>query len=403
MSDIIEADISLDGDITLEHDQDEDVITLEGNISPEYAGVEGDIFIPAKGDKGDKGDPFTYEDFTPEQLKGLIGPKGDTGERGPIGPQGIQGPQGDKGNRGDTGPQGIQGDKGDTGNSGVYIGSMEPSDPDQNIWIDPDSDDVYDLDELSQLLPDNAPAIGKMLKVLAVNEDGTFTCEWADAPSNGVMDVQIDGMTIVADGVADIPMATAGYNPMKGLVRLAKTGSGKNAIDVDSTGDLILRGTSEAHLNNRYRAIAGVIYSGNYDSAVKHALCDEIGSTYANPAWTDAEKKAAKERIGIENVKINGVETEDNNIPIANSSTIGLVKIASGYGLMNHASVGLMVDRATSKDIGERRESKILSANHIDDAITAVLTDGKAPSLTDEQQTAAQAWLGIYQMNEEGY
>lgn len=33
-----------------------------------------------KGDKGDKGDPFTYEDFTPEQLENLKGPKGDKGD-----------------------------------------------------------------------------------------------------------------------------------------------------------------------------------------------------------------------------------------------------------------------------------------------------------------------------------
>ena len=41
-----------------------------------------------RGPKGDKGEPFTYEDFTEEQLEYLRGPKGDTGERGP---QGIQG------------------------------------------------------------------------------------------------------------------------------------------------------------------------------------------------------------------------------------------------------------------------------------------------------------------------
>lgn len=33
------------------------------------------IDIPAI--KGDKGDPFTYEDFTPEQLEALKGEKGD--------------------------------------------------------------------------------------------------------------------------------------------------------------------------------------------------------------------------------------------------------------------------------------------------------------------------------------
>ncbi len=35
-----------------------------------------------KGPKGDKGDPFTYEDFTAEQLAALKGEKGDTGEPG---------------------------------------------------------------------------------------------------------------------------------------------------------------------------------------------------------------------------------------------------------------------------------------------------------------------------------
>ena len=91
--------------------------------------------------KGDKGDPFTYNDFTPEQLLALKGENGIDGksayqlaveqgfvgteaewiaslkgETGPIGPQGIQGktgPQGQKGETGAIGPQGIQGPKGD--------------------------------------------------------------------------------------------------------------------------------------------------------------------------------------------------------------------------------------------------------------------------------------------------
>ena len=98
-----------------------------------------------KGEKGDKGDAFTYADFTTEQLEGLRGAqgpqgpqgetgprgekgdkgdKGDTGETGSQGPQGIQGeqgPKGDKGDKGDTGetgPQGPKGDKGDKGDTG---------------------------------------------------------------------------------------------------------------------------------------------------------------------------------------------------------------------------------------------------------------------------------------------
>ena len=76
----------------------------------------GRLFISGKeGPPGPKGDPFTYEDFTPEQLENLKGPKGDIG---PVGPKGEQGPKGDigpKGDKGDTGPQGIQGPQGEVG------------------------------------------------------------------------------------------------------------------------------------------------------------------------------------------------------------------------------------------------------------------------------------------------
>ena len=37
-----------------------------------------------RGERGPKGDPFTYEDFTPEQLESLKGPKGDPGAPGPT-------------------------------------------------------------------------------------------------------------------------------------------------------------------------------------------------------------------------------------------------------------------------------------------------------------------------------
>ena len=56
------------------------------------------------GPQGDKGEPFTFDDFTEEQLEGLRGPQGETGDTGP---------QGERGPIGDTGPQGPQGEKGD--------------------------------------------------------------------------------------------------------------------------------------------------------------------------------------------------------------------------------------------------------------------------------------------------
>ncbi len=77
------------------------------------------------GEKGDTGDAFTYEDFTPEQLAGLKGETGDTGPAGPkgdTGDKGETGAKGDTGNTGETGATGQKGDrgpKGDTGNTGA--------------------------------------------------------------------------------------------------------------------------------------------------------------------------------------------------------------------------------------------------------------------------------------------
>lgn len=79
-------------------------------------GAKGDVGDKGdKGDKGDIGEPFTYADFTQEQLAMLKGEKGD---------QGIQGLQGEQGLKGDpfvytdfTVEQlaALKGDKGDRG------------------------------------------------------------------------------------------------------------------------------------------------------------------------------------------------------------------------------------------------------------------------------------------------
>lgn len=68
-----------------------------------YTGTEEDWLASLKGSTGPKGDAFTYDDFTPEQLAALQGPKGETGAEGPKGDTGAQGQQGPKG---DPGPKG---------------------------------------------------------------------------------------------------------------------------------------------------------------------------------------------------------------------------------------------------------------------------------------------------------
>lgn len=86
---------------------------VEAKVST-VTGQKGD-----PGPKGDKGDPFTYADFTADQLAALKGPKGDPGIQGVAGPQGLQGETGPKGDTGERGPQGLQGQPGPKGDTGL--------------------------------------------------------------------------------------------------------------------------------------------------------------------------------------------------------------------------------------------------------------------------------------------
>ena len=82
--------------------------------------------------KGDKGDPFHYEDFTPEQLEALRGPAGRDGVDGAPGGQGPQGEPGQAGQQGPRGERGVQGEKGVSG--GLLFPTMN-FDPETGVLV----------------------------------------------------------------------------------------------------------------------------------------------------------------------------------------------------------------------------------------------------------------------------
>ena len=89
-------------------------------------GLKGDTGPQgAAGPQGDKGEAFTYADFTPEQLAGLTGPQGPRGLKGDTGPQGRKG---DTGAPGKDGPPGAVGKTGPAGPAGA-TGGQGPAGP----------------------------------------------------------------------------------------------------------------------------------------------------------------------------------------------------------------------------------------------------------------------------------
>lgn len=97
---------------------------MESRLNNDYELLEVELQRPDIL-KGDKGDPFKYEDFTEEQLASLKGEKGDKGEQGEKGEPfrysdftqeqlaGLKGAKGDKGEQGKQGARGTKGDKGE--------------------------------------------------------------------------------------------------------------------------------------------------------------------------------------------------------------------------------------------------------------------------------------------------
>lgn len=148
-------------------------------------GIQGETG-PAgpQGAKGDKGNAFTYSDFTAAQLAALKGDKGDTGpkgekgetgETGPTGPEGPRGPQGEQGPQGKTGPRGEQGPAGPKGETGKgfkvlgYYGTAEALDEAKLATAQPgdaygvgtsEPYDIYILDGTTGKFRPNGPLQG---------------------------------------------------------------------------------------------------------------------------------------------------------------------------------------------------------------------------------------------------
>ena len=150
-------------------------------------------------------------------------------------------------------------------------------------------------------------------------------CEWADGGSN--LDVQINGESIVQDGVAEIPYSNQ-YKP--GVIKTVDYPFWGSGVGKNSSGTLTLFPATTSMVDERNRQNVSPISVNNLDYAVKAAMCDGKGAT-----WTADEQTAARERMGIGDWELIAdltLEEEARNILVnndinGNSLSLNSVKI----------------------------------------------------------------------------
>lgn len=157
--------------------------------------------------------------------------------------------------------------------------------------IQKNATEIDSLKEDKITKPAEAPTIGKIIRVKSVNEDGTFICEWADGNGSN-LDVQIDGKSIVQNGVAEIPLCTK--TKEAGLISIdtyPSNGGLHRANNV--TGLIRIASATNNQIDERRNQFCPIVPE-TIDYAVKAAMCDGKGAM-----WTADEQTAARKKMGI--------------------------------------------------------------------------------------------------------
>ena len=115
-----------------------------------------------------------------------------------------------------------------------------------------------------------------------------------------VSDVKVAGTSVVADGTANIPNVLAlGDDGKLRVANAPDKTKWTGPLGVDNTGLLTTAGANNIVIDSRTASSIQLLNCAYLDYAVKAAMCDGKG-----PAWTDTEKAAARERMGIKGYKL---------------------------------------------------------------------------------------------------
>lgn len=273
-----------------------DIPEISGNVTSEMPSASGNV----QGVRGESAYEVAvrqgYTGTEEEWIASLKGDKGDTGATGPQGPQGvqgIQGPQGVQGEKGETGAQGIQGERGETGLQGPKGETGAKGDP-----------------GVSPTVATSAISGGHRVTVTDAEGSRSFDVMDGDATDAPVQDVQIDGTSIVENGVASIPVGGANLGVLKPR---------GNAYGINqANGSLYLVKAAGNEIKSGDGDYKPIVTSNQHQSTfyglAKAAGSDEKNSTLPVGQYTEAAKSAINEMLNGA-VSVSGTTPTINALP----------------------------------------------------------------------------------------
>lgn len=342
-------------------------------------------------------------------------PRGNTGERGAKGETGATGATGPKGEKGTGVPEG--------GTTGQVLKKKSGSDYDTE-WTDevlpvrfyvcrsgeymattkmpiianPDPATFY-------LVPDGT---GSDSLIEWINLGGT----WEKFGSTRIdLSNYVQKTDIATTSDPGLVKPNAGYGTRMG------DGSFQNTIMIAKADD----GEVKSGANNFKPIVPSSEHAATFFGLAK-AAGDSTQATSNNPVgtYTDGAKTAIKEMLGIEesepgvipvtDVEVNGVSVLNNGvaeIPLADDSNAGVLKVAERYGLRMDADGSIKIYAASDSVIKQASNSyRPVGASHIDVAtfyglakaagdLTQAASSNAVGTYTDGAKAAIQTMLGL--------
>lgn len=258
-----------------------------------------------------------------------------------------------------------------------------------------------------------AADIGKALMPKTVSNGEVTSWEFGEAGM--VDDVTINGTSIVNNKVAEIPVAGDDGQTF-GVVTTGRS----TGIVASSYGFLLLAEPSDSQIKNgknKYIAITPLYQHASTFYGLAKAAGDATQSSSSNAVgtYTDEAKSAIQTMLGVPavddvvtDVQVNGTSILSDgvaNIPVADTSTFGVVKTRPAYGIrmsdgyltLSQASEAMIKAGATSMNAivpQYQHESVFYGLAKIagSDEKDSTLSVG---TYTDEAKSAIQTMLGV--------